>query len=183
MSRVLLIGMMGAGKSSVGHAIEAATGWPYRDNDEIVETLTGLPTQQLMEQRGVPAMRAAEAEALDQALTAPEPLVAGVAGGTVESPELRERLRSSDAFVVYLSAPVEVLLGRVGSGAGRPFLQPAPGPALRHLYNGRDPLYREVADLVVDTTDGGAAEQARRVLDALGYAEAGGSATEDSGGA
>ena len=163
-TRVLLLGMMGAGKTSVGEALAAKTGWAYRDNDSLVAEISGVPTADLLERDGVDGLRDAESAALRRAETDPGPLVAGVAGGVVERPDDVELLRSTDALVVYLQAPVEVLVERVGDGAGRPFLQPDPETALRRLFDGREPLYREVADLVVDTTSGSAEDHAEQVL-------------------
>ncbi len=165
--RVLLLGMMGAGKTSVGRALQARTGWPYRDNDEAVAMLTGLATRVLHEQRGTEALRAAESQVLQDALTAPPPFVAGVAGGVVESAADRDALRGAAAFVVYLHTPVDELVRRVGDGGGRPFLRPDPETALRRLYAGREPHYRAVADLVVDTTQGDADAHADLVVRAL----------------
>lgn len=166
-ARVLLVGMMGSGKTSVGRALSQRTGWPYFDNDELVAALTGLPTADLLAERGEPALRTAEAQALARVLTSDPPVIAGVAGGVVESPHNRELLRSGHGFVVYLDTPLEVLVQRVGSGEGRPWLRPDPETALRRLLDGREPLYREVADLVVDTRHGGPADHARLVLEAL----------------
>ena len=166
-ARVLLIGMMGAGKTSVGRALEARTGWPYRDNDETVAELEGIPTAELLERDGRDALRAAESRALARVLERDPPLIAGVAGGVIESPQDRERLASPDAFVVYLHAPIKVLVERVGSGEGRPWLQPDPEKAMRRLFDGRDPLYREVADLVVESQDGDAEQHAGQILAAL----------------
>jgi shikimate kinase len=166
-TRVLLLGMMGSGKTSVGTEIAARTGWPYRDNDSLVGEMAGVPTAQLLEREGVGAMRAAESAALRRAVDDPGPLVAGVAGGVVEVPEDLELLRRTDALVVYLHAPLDVLVERVGDGGGRPFLQPDPAAALRRLFDGREPRYREVADLVVDTTTGRPADHAAQVLAAL----------------
>lgn len=160
--------MMGSGKTSVGSALSARTGWPYRDNDATVTEIAGADAPTLLERDGVAALRAAESAALRLAAEDPGPLVAGVAGGVVEVAEDLALLRGTDAFVVYLHTPLDVLVERVGDGAGRPFLQPRPAEALRRLLQGREPLYREVADLVVDTTDGDARVQAQRVLAALG---------------
>jgi shikimate kinase len=112
-------------------------------------------------------MRDAESAALRHALDGPGPLVAGVAGGVVERADDVTLLRETGAFVVYLHAPVEVLVARVGSGAGRPWLQPDPETALRSLFEGREPLYRDVADLVVDTDRGDAADHAAQVVAAV----------------
>lgn len=164
---MLLLGMMGSGKTSVGRAIQARTGWPYRDNDDAVAALTGLATQELQEQRGTAALRAAESQVLRDALAGTPPYVAGVAGGVVESEENCAALRGADALVVYLHTPLAELVRRVGDGAGRPFLQPDPQATLRRLYAGREPCYRSVADLVVDTSVGDAEDHAEQVVRAL----------------
>ena len=165
--RVLLIGMMGSGKTSVGREIQARTGWPYVDNDEAVLRDTCLPTRELHEQRGTDALRAAESQVMHAALVSPPPYVAGIAGGVVESPADVAALKAGDAFVVYLHTPLDVLIGRVGSGEGRPWLQPDPATALRALVEGRELFYREVADLVVDTSVGAAASHADQVVAAF----------------
>jgi shikimate kinase len=167
-ARVLLLGMMGAGKTSVGREIARRTGWPYRDNDSMVAEIAGVDTAALLERDGVGALRAAESAALRRAVEGPAPLVAGVAGGVVERADDLALLHDTDAFVVYLHAPLEVLVARVGSGAGRPWLQPDPETALRALFEGREQLYRQVADLVVDTDSGAAADHAAQVVAALG---------------
>ncbi|HTE72215.1 MAG TPA: shikimate kinase [Actinomycetes bacterium] len=166
-TRVLLLGMMGAGKTSVGEEIAARTGWAYRDNDSLVGELAGLPTAELLERDGVDALRDTESAALRRAVDDPGPLVAGVAGGVVEREADVELLRRTDALVVYLHAPLDVLVERVGDGGGRPFLQPDPATALRRLFDGREPLYRQVADLVVDTSQGTPADHASQVLAAV----------------
>lgn len=165
--RVLLLGMMGAGKTAVGTALSARTGWPYRDNDRAVAEIAGVDTPTLLARDGLEALRAAESRALREALAHPTPLIAGVAGGVVERPDDVALLRAAPALVVYLHTPLDVLVARVGSGAGRPFLQPDPAGALRQLLAGREPVYRAVADLVVDTSRGDAAAHAERVLAAL----------------
>lgn len=165
--KVLLLGMMGAGKTSVGEEISRLTGWPYRDNDSLVAEIAGIDTASLLQRDGVDVLRDAESAALRRAVDGPGPLVAGVAGGVVERADDVALLRGTEAFVVYLHAPVEVLVERVGSGAGRPWLQPDPETALRSLFEGREPVYRQVADLVVHTDEGSAADHAEQVLAAL----------------
>ena len=166
-ARVLLIGMMGAGKTSVGRALAKRTGWTYRDNDEIVADVEGIATDELQRQGGRDALRAAEARALARVLSDEPPLIAGVAGGVIESAADRDRLAAPAAFVVYLHAPIEVLVERVGNGDGRPWLQPDPEAAMRRLFAGREPLYREVADLVVETQHGDAEQHADQIVEAL----------------
>ena len=165
--RVLLIGMMGSGKTTVGRALSELTGWPYRDNDEIVAEVEGISTDELLAQRGEKELRAAESRALAKVLSDRPPVIAGVAGGVVTSPADRALLSAPEGFTVYLYAPLEVLVDRVGSGEGRPWLQPDPEKALSRLLDGRDSLYREVADLVVDTSQGDPEAQARQIKTAV----------------
>jgi shikimate kinase len=148
MDRVLLVGMMGAGKSTVGRALGDRLGWPYYDNDELLRRAAGVDTRTVLEQRGELALRRAESAALTVALTEGGPLVAGVAGGVVEDPLDRARLRAG-GFVVWLRAAVETLVRRT-SGTDRPWLGDDPRAALTALYAGRAALYESVASVVVD---------------------------------
>jgi shikimate kinase len=146
--RVLLIGMMGAGKTTVGHRLGTLLGWPYYDNDELLARMTGRSTRSVQERLGVRALRRAESMALTAALLEAGPLVAGVAAGVVLDPLDRDRLRSG-GFVVWLRAQITTLAQRV-SGTDRPWLGADPEQALAELYAGRAELYQSVASLVVD---------------------------------
>ena len=150
--RILLIGMMGAGKTTVGHALTRRTGWDYLDNDELVRRAVGRGAPEVLEGAGEPELRHVEAAALEEALRTAPPVIAGIAAGTVLDPRNRERLRQA-GFVVYLRASLDTLVGRVGSGAGRPFLQPDPRAALARLSEGREPLYEEVASIIIDVDE------------------------------
>jgi shikimate kinase len=156
--------MMGSGKSTLGAVLSARTGWSYRDNDDLVTEISGLPTARLLDERGEDELRRVETAALEHVLDAQPPIIAGIAGGTIESEANRSLLRSDRGFVVYLQAAVEVLVERVGEGEGRPWLQPDPEAALRTLFEGREAHYRSVADLVLDTAEGTTDEQADLVL-------------------
>jgi shikimate kinase len=164
--RILLIGLMGAGKSTVGRALAERTGWPYVDNDELLRKATGQTTSDFLNEEGVEMLRWAEAQALTVALAIEPPVVAGVAAGVVLDPVDRERMRTG-AFVVWLRARIDTLLARVGHGEGRPWLQPDPETAMRRLAEGRDPLYAECAALTVDVDGLEATAIAERILAAL----------------
>ena len=99
---IVLIGMMGAGKSSVGRGLAARTGWRYMDNDELVRAATGRAPEEIDGVDGTTALHMAEAEALRLALSVPGPLIEGAAGFVVTDPASVARLQ--DAFVVYLRA-------------------------------------------------------------------------------
>jgi shikimate kinase len=165
-TRVLLIGMMGAGKTTVGRALAAITAWPYLDNDDLVERTAGRPTPDVLAAGDAATLRRAEAAALDVALACDPPLVAGVAAGVVLDPEARTRM-SAGAFVVYLRAPLPVLAARVGGGAGRAWLDDDPLAALERLYAGREPLYLEVADLILDVEGVPPDDLAAAILEAV----------------
>jgi len=146
--RVLLVGMMGAGKTTVGQALGSLLGWPYFDNDELLRRAVGKDTRRVQREDGEQALRRAESAALDVALEEGGPLVAGVAGGVVMDPLDRGRLRAG-GFVVWLRAELSTLARRV-DGTDRPWLGDDPMKALQELYAGRADLYASVASLVVD---------------------------------
>ncbi|MGH3320644.1 MAG: shikimate kinase [Streptosporangiaceae bacterium] len=170
-ARVLLVGMMGSGKSSVGNALARATDWPFIDNDALVARATGIVTPELLHERGERALRAAESGALTEALKIAPPIIAGVAGGVVTGADDRDRLRDG-GFVVWLRARLETLVRRVGSGRGRPWLQGDPEGAMRRLYDGRESLYAEVAACVIDVDDATPEAVASRIVEQLREAPA-----------
>lgn len=147
--RLILIGMMGAGKTTVAKDLAARLGHTYVDSDEQVQRATGLTVPEIFAAEGEAAFRLAEREALAEALVSKGPAVISVAGGAVLDPGNR-RLIHEAGKVVWLRAPVEVLVERVGAGAGRPLLGDDPAGALARLYEERRPLYEELADIVVD---------------------------------
>lgn len=163
--RVVLVGMMGAGKSTVGGALSKLTGWPYIDNDEVVEQITGLPTRDLLRERGEPAMRAAESAAAERVLAMPPPLIAGAAAGIVLDATTSAQLHDG-AFVVFLRADIDTLAARV-EGTYRPWLGNDPEATMRALYQGRKPLYEKLADLIIDVDDLAPDDVADRIVKAL----------------
>lgn len=148
--KVLLLGMMGAGKTTVGTALGARLGWPYLDNDALLQRTTGMTAPELLAARGSPGLRAAESGVLTLLLGMPGPLVGGVPGGCVLDEGDRQRLQTCGYAVVWLRASVAVLTRRVGNGAGRPRLGDDPAAALTALAAIRDPLFAQVATHVVD---------------------------------
>jgi shikimate kinase len=163
--RIVLIGMMGAGKSTVGARLSELTGWPYVDNDEVVEQLSGMPTRDLQRVKGVAAMRAAESAAAQEVLSRPPPLIAGVAAGIVLDPTVSAQVHA-DAFVVFLRADIETLAKRI-EGTYRPWLGDDPEATLRSLYEGREPLYEKIADRVIDVDHASPDDVAAQILAAV----------------
>lgn len=167
MNRLLLVGMMGAGKTTVGRLVAARLGWDYFDSDEQVEVGTGRSVPEIFATDGEKAFRKAEAAALTAALAGESPAVVSVAGGAVLDPANRALLERSGT-VVWLRADPSTLAARVGDGSGRPLLGDDPAGAIARLDEVRRPLYAEVADAVVDVDGVEPATVADRVIGALG---------------
>ncbi|MBA2632843.1 MAG: shikimate kinase [Chloroflexi bacterium] len=161
--RVILIGMMGSGKSTIGRLLSEATGWPYVDNDELVQQAHGKTSRQLLAVRGEEAMRAAESQALKRGLEVPEPTIIGAAAGTILDATNRERLRNG-GIVAYLRADAATLEARAAGGDHRPWLDGADSSWIREAVERREPLYESVADITVDT----GSSSAEAVADELG---------------
>jgi len=147
---IFLVGLMGAGKTTVGRLLARRLGKRFLDTDHEIEHRTGVKIPVIFEIEGEPGFRAREAQVLD-VLTAMDDVVLATGGGVVLDPANRERL-ASRGFVIYLSVVALQLWQRTRNNKGRPLLQTTdPLAKLQELQRIRDPLYREVADLVVET--------------------------------
>lgn len=172
VERLILVGMMGAGKTTVGRMLGYRLGWAYLDSDQQVMARTGRTVPEIFAEQGEAAFRRQEAAVLRDALTGPDPVVVSAAGGVVLSEANRELLVRSGT-VVWLRADPGVLAHRVGKGQGRPLLGGEPASTLIDLYAVRRPLYRSVATLVVDVDALTPDQVADRVLDATGLVPTG----------
>lgn len=146
---LVLVGMMGAGKTTVGRILGERLGRRVVDSDQVIEARTGRTVREIFATEGEPAFRALETEALIEALTEQEPLVIAAAGGVVLSEQNRTALRDSPSKVVWLCADPTTLAERVRSGVHRPLLDDDPEAALARMFEERAPLYRQVADAIV----------------------------------
>ncbi len=142
--------MMGSGKSTVGRLVAERVGWPYLDNDDLVERAHGTTARELLAERGDEALREAEGDALELGVTTPAPAVIGVAAGTVLDAERRELMRKG-GIVVWLRADLGILESRAMRGEHRPWLDRHGASWIRDTAAERDPVYASVADFRVDT--------------------------------
>jgi shikimate kinase len=149
-SNIFLIGLMGAGKTSVGKLLARRLGKTFYDCDHEVERATGVRIPVIFEIEGEAGFRARESRMLAE-LAAANDIVLATGGGAVLKPENRKVL-SEHGTVVYLRASPHELWQRTRHDRNRPLLQTGnPLGKLTELYGQRDPLYREIADIIVDT--------------------------------
>ncbi|HYJ20243.1 MAG TPA: shikimate kinase [Burkholderiales bacterium] len=147
---IFLVGMMGAGKTSVGRVLAKRLDKVFHDSDHVIEERTGVKIPVIFEIEGEAGFRTRESAVVDE-LTALPDIVLATGGGAILSESNRARLRSRGT-VVYLRATVRDLLNRTRHDRNRPLLQTAdPRARLNELYELRDPLYRETAHVVIET--------------------------------
>jgi shikimate kinase len=148
---VVLVGMMGSGKSTVGRALAERTGWRYVDNDELVRSISGHDATEIRAADGEDVLHAFEERAFDAGLALEPPVIVGAAAAVVLDPAARRKLERGP-YVVWLRARPETLVSRIGSGAGRRAEARDPDWIAARAAE-RGPLYEEVASLVVDVDD------------------------------
>ncbi len=147
---IFLIGPMGAGKSAVGRRLARELGREFGDSDEVIEQRTGVDIPFIFEKEGEAGFRRRERKVIDE-MTAQPGIVLATGGGAVMDPENRSRL-ASRGLVIYLQTSVRQQLRRTRRGRRRPLLDsPDPGKVLEKLMRLREPLYCEIADLIVET--------------------------------
>lgn len=163
---VFLVGLMGAGKTTVGRLLARRLKLRFYDSDHEIERRCGVGIPVIFEIEGEAGFRAREEMAIAE-LTALQGIVLATGGGAVVSEENRRRL-AAGGTVVYLNARPEDLFERVRHDRSRPLLAGAdPLGRLRELHAQRDPLYRSMADLVVDTGSQSVQALARELLERL----------------
>jgi shikimate kinase len=166
MRNVFLVGMMGAGKTTLGKALAQRLRARFYDTDKVLVERTGVPVATIFEIEGEEGFRRRESAVLAE-LAANEDCVVATGGGAVLSEENRRVMRAHGT-VVYLRARLESLWERTRHDTSRPLLRtPDPRATLAQLLEKRDPLYRDAAHIVVDTGAQSASTLVARVLAAL----------------
>ncbi|VAW63778.1 Shikimate kinase I [hydrothermal vent metagenome] len=147
---IFLIGPMGAGKTTMGRQIARRLKMDFEDSDHIIEAQTGADISLIFEKEGEVGFRKREIAAIDT-LTQRSNLVLATGGGAVLTKENRQHLKNR-GIVIYLHSNIKHLLERVGHDTNRPLLQGTdPATKFREIMKIRDPLYRETADIVINT--------------------------------
>ncbi len=147
---IFLIGPMGAGKSAVGRYLARTLHLSFVDSDDEIESRTGVDIPFIFEKEGEQGFRKREAAVIDD-LSKIDGVVMATGGGAVVDPENRSRL-GGRGYVVYLYTSVDEQVIRTQRGRERPLLEnDDPRGTLEELLLKRDPMYREIADLVVET--------------------------------
>jgi shikimate kinase/3-dehydroquinate synthase len=162
---IVLVGLMGAGKTSIGRRLAARLGLPFRDADAEIELAAGCTVPELFERFGEREFREGERRVIRR-LLAGEPLVLATGGGAFMDAETRATIRR-DAVSVWLRCKLPTLLRRVAGRTHRPLLNDGdPAEVLQRLMDARYPVYAE-ADIIVDCADDGQEVTTGLVLDAL----------------
>jgi shikimate kinase len=147
---IFLVGPMGAGKTTIGRLLSGELGMEFVDSDKYIEERCGATIPWIFDMEGEAGFREREEQAIDQ-LTQRSGVVLATGGGVVMRDINRANL-SGRGVVVYLCTSVEQQIARTAKDKNRPLLQTAnPAQVLRELFRKRDPLYREVADIVLQT--------------------------------
>ena len=165
-NNIFLIGPMGAGKSAVGKQLARMLHLEFVDSDDEIEERTGVDIGFIFEKEGEAGFRKREVAVIDE-LSGRSGVVLATGGGAIGDPDSRTRL-GARGFVVYLYTSVDQQLARTSRGRDRPLLQNGDRrKTLETLLDKRDPMYREIADLVVDTDGRKVRSVANEILKAL----------------
>lgn len=160
---IFLVGPMGAGKSTVGRQLAEALSFTFKDSDQEIQRRTGVDIPTIFEFEGEEGFRGRERQVIED-LVAEERIVLATGGGAVLDAENRQNL-TSRGVVIYLQCTPEQQFSRTSRDRGRPLLQTEdPLQVLRDLMEERDPIYRQVADLVVSTEKRGTASVVKEIL-------------------
>jgi len=162
LDNIFLIGPMGAGKSTIGRHLAELLNKDFRDSDSEIEKRTGAGIPLIFEIEGETGFRTRESSIIDD-LTRLSNMVLATGGGAVLSPDNRKILRER-GIVVYLHAPLETLLQRTHRDRHRPLLQTDDRRrTLEDILKAREPVYRQAADVVIETSHRSPVSVAREI--------------------
>jgi shikimate kinase len=168
-AHIVLIGLMASGKTTIGTALAARLHYPFIDNDEALTARFGHTAREIETSTGSDILHRDEADVLRRALADPQPAVIAAAAGAVPEPDVGDALRGQT--VVYLRASPAELSRRIETmpdDGHRPFGARSPADVLQAQFNARDPIYRALATLVVETEAASVADIVEIIAGAVG---------------
>jgi len=147
---IIFVGPMGAGKTTIGRQVAKSLGRKFFDSDKEIEKRTGATIPLIFELEQEDGFRKRESAMIKELSSKPD-IVLATGGGAVLKKQNRD-IMNKQGYVIYLCAPVEQLMRRTARDKNRPLLQTDnPKQTIKDLLKIRDPLYREVADLIMET--------------------------------
>jgi shikimate kinase len=160
---IVLIGLMGAGKTTIGRRLAQRIQWPLVDTDHWIEERCGTSVANIFEVEGEAGFRARESKALAEIMATPGQIVTTGGGAPVQT---ANRPLIAQGFVVYLQAQPRQLWQRLRHDASRPLLTQSDDPrtTLETLYEARDPVYRELATVIVPSSQGSPSQVVSQVI-------------------
>lgn len=165
---IFLIGLMGAGKTTIGRQLASELGLEFFDSDHEIENRTGVTIPHIFDIEGEAGFRKRETVMLDD-LTQKKGIVLATGGGAILKPENRQFLMTRGT-TVYLHSSIETLLQRTAKDRNRPLLQTEePEQKLQELFTIREPLYRETADIIIDTGNDSVRLSVKEIQDKLEF--------------
>jgi len=165
---IVLVGLMGSGKTTVGKRIAQELGYEFADSDDLVASAAGKSVRDMFSQHGEAVFRKYESDAIRSILAdGKSSIVLATGGGAVISSENRTVISHHASHVVWLDASVADLVVRTKSGTARPLLDGDAGKTLQSLSDQRSAWYEEVATLRIDTRGKSVAKVCSAVLEAI----------------
>ena len=162
---LVLVGLMGAGKTTVGRRVAAALDLPFADADQEIEAAAGCTISEIFERHGEPAFRDGERKVIARLLKGPVSVLS-TGGGAFMDPETRRKIKEKGTSI-WLRAGLDLLMERVSRRPNRPLLQQDdPRKVMERLMEERYPVYAE-ADIIVDSGDGPHEAVVNKIMDAL----------------
>lgn len=165
---IVLVGLMGSGKTTVGRELAKKLNLRFADSDELIEKRAKLSVREIFFEKGEPEFRRLETEALIDACAKDEPTVLAVAGGAVVSEKNRALLVEHARCVIWLDAPTSTLVGRTGRAKHRPLLDGDPVGTLNQMRSDREIFYQQIATNKVATQSLNVAQVVDKVIEQCG---------------
>ena len=164
--RIILIGPMGSGKTTVGQWIADSLQVPFRDTDHVIEERSGKTISDIFLDEGEESFRALEKKVLRDELLSDNTVLA-LGGGAPISIDAQSALRAIASPVIYLDVSLSTVAPRIGFNRDRPLLLHNPRGQWQTLMEARRPIYESIADIVIDVNDKSETEVVDQILEAL----------------